>query len=216
MKRSYLKDWAGHVALVSVVGSLVLSAAAAPAIARTGPSYGGGSDINNDTAYEGRNQWGVRAGYSISTSGTKTVTSALRDSYSFCAAIDRQEYLVDCLGEQLAEIAAAIPETGDYAQAKKILQEASGKLRRLARANASPSMPPIRVSGTVKGKKITTRPLTPVRRERVKSVNQQAAQILQEAETKLLRSAETSDRRLIAYAQMAKAVGSNKTLLRSA
>ena len=47
-------------------------------------------------------------------------------------------------------------------------------------------------------------------------VNQQAAAILEEAETKLLRSAAASDRRLIAYAQMAKAVGSNKTLLRSA
>ena len=74
----------------------------------------------------------------------------------------------------------------------------------------------MRATGKLGGKTVRTRPLTAVRKERVKEVNRKAAAIMEEAETKLLRSAQASDRRLIAYAKIAKAVGSNKKLLRSA
>jgi hypothetical protein len=79
-----------------------------------------------------------------------------------------------------------------------------------------PTAPRIRAKSAVRGKTVQTKPLNAVRKSAVKKVNVEAANILEEAETKLLRSAASSDRRLIAYAQMAKAVGSNKTLLRSA
>lgn len=215
MKRIYLKSMTGLVLAGAVTGSLMLSATDLAAF--TGPGRDYDSDtFNDDRGPEGRNQWDVDTGYVISTPGTKSVTDALQDSYAFCARIERQEYLADCIGDQLEEVATAIPDWGDYAEAKDILLETSSKLRRLARTNASPSRPPIRAQGTVKGKQIRTGPLTPVREDRVETVKQQAAAILEEAETKLLRSAQASDRRLIAYAQMAKAVGSNKTLLRSA
>ncbi len=165
---------------------------------------------------QGRNQRQIYLGGIVTTEGGTEVANAITDAYGFCIQIKPPEYLVDCLGEQLREIADALPPTGDYAEAKEILEEAADELRALVRANADPAKPLIQASGRVAGKRIVTKPLVAVRPERAPAVKQQAANILAEAETKLLRSAEASDRRLIAYAQMAKAVGSNKTLLRSA
>ena len=69
------------------------------------------------------------------------------------------------------------------------------------------------VASKARRKPIATKPFTPVRRDMVKQVNKRAANILAETVTRLLRSAEPSDRRMIASAQMARTVGSNKTLL---
>lgn len=147
---------------------------------------------------------------------TEVITDAISDAYSLCERMRRPEYLVDCLGVQLELIANAMPSSGDYAEAREILEDASKQLRVLASANAAPNVPRVRTRSQIKGKTVNSKPLTPVRSDRIKQVNIAAAKIMEETETKLLRSAGSSDRRLIAYAQMAKAVGSNKTLLRSA
>lgn len=164
----------------------------------------------------GRNQWLIYVGGRATKKGGEEVGEAIEGAYGFCIQVKPPEYLVDCLAEQYAEIAEALQPTGDYAEAKKILEETAEELRALVRANRDPVKPQVRATGRVKGKRIATKPLVAVRPERAAAVKQQAANIIAEAETKLLRSAESSDRRLIAYAQMAKAVGSNKTLLRSA
>jgi hypothetical protein len=57
--------------------------------------------------------------------------------------------------------------------------------------------------------------LTPIKTEAVSSTGVQAAEILEEAQTLLLRSTSNSDRRKVHYAQMAQAVGSETILLRS-
>ncbi|MEM6304055.1 MAG: hypothetical protein AAF744_05000 [Pseudomonadota bacterium] len=165
---------------------------------------------------EPTNRWGILVGRRITPDATESVTSAILGSYAVCARVIPEEYQVDCLREQLEEIAAALPDSGEYAEAKDILEEAARKLDRIVRANASPTLPPVRASTVVSGKPIKTKPLRAVRPESVRAAKRQAAAVIEEAETKLLRSAQASDRRLIAYAQMARAVGSNKTLLRSA
>lgn len=158
----------------------------------------------------------------VSPPVTASISRDIEAAAEFCDRIiderrkGDERYLVDCIGERLLAIARAMPRTGEYAQAREILMEAGEELRALARANKSPTAPVGRARGTVGNKVVRTRPLTPVRRESVPAVKRAAAAILQEAETKLLRSAAASDRRLIAYAQIAKAVGSNKKLLRSA
>jgi hypothetical protein len=124
--------------------------------------------------------------------------------------------LVDCIGERLLRIARSLPKTSEYDEAREILIEAAKELRALATANQAPRAPRIHAVGRVGKAVVRTRPLTPVRRDTVPRVKREAADILQEAETKLLRAAQASDRRLIAYAQIARAVGSNKRLLRSA
>jgi hypothetical protein len=180
--------------------------------------YNGGPDNTNDVL-EGtslNNPYGIVLTTRATPPVTGTITDAIRGSYKFCARLRDKAYLVDCLAERLEVIAKTMSKSGDYGEARKILLDTAKKMRRLAAANKSPSKPRIRATGTVRNKKITTKPLTPVRQDRVKQVNREAANLLAEAETKLLRSAQASDRRLIAYAQLAKAVGSNKTLLRSA
>ena len=63
---------------------------------------------------------------------------------------------------------------------------------------------------------VTTPPITPVKPETIVPLRQAAANVLEEAETKLLRSASSDAKRAIHYQKIAAAVGSNKVLLRSA
>jgi hypothetical protein len=206
--------WGGLAAATLV---LVPGDAAAQSEGEYG-GYDGDRDNPGDvtvTGTVGANRWGIASAFRAAPGPTAAVTTAIRDSYGFCASVGAG-YLVDCLGEQLESISSSVSKSGDYGAAREILAEAATDLRAIAAANRAPAQPRVRARGQVGGREIETGPLTPVRPERVAAVNQAAAAVLQEAETKLLRSAEASDRRLIAYAEMAKAVGSNKTLLRSA
>lgn len=206
----------------------VIAAMAMPAVSQVRDDSGTEDEIDpyypvnetdNPDTYgwvKGKNQWKLNLGFSATPEGGEAVGDAIEGSYALCALVQPDDYLVDCLAEQLEEIAAALPPTGDYAEAKEILEDAAQEMRALVRANANPAKPRIRATGRVAGKRITTKPLTPVLPARNPAVKAQAAKILEETQTKLLRSAQNSDKRLIAYANMAKAVGSNKTLLRSA
>lgn len=147
---------------------------------------------------------------------SSSVAASITGSGAFCDQLIDERYKIDCMGERLLAAARAMPATPDYQEARQILIEAGEKIRALARANQAPAAPVARAVGKINNTTVRTRPLVPVAREKVRSASLQAANILQEAETKLLRAAEASDRRLIAYAQIAKAVGSNKKLLRSA
>jgi hypothetical protein len=151
----------------------------------------------------------------VSNQATERVTRSIEGVYAFCLSVGQQEYLVDCLGAGLADLADELPNTGDYAEAKVILENAAVKLRALAQANASPTLPKARLSGTINNTPVRTKRLTPVKTEAVSSTAVQAAAILEEAETLLLRSTSNSDRRKVHYAQMAQAIGSQKILLRS-
>tara|TARA_R110002049_G_scaffold10127_3_gene50409 strand:- start:116670 stop:117299 length:630 start_codon:yes stop_codon:yes gene_type:complete len=209
------------MALCLALASLTVMAATS-AMAQDEGEYTSGEDDYGDNPNDdgapgaSRNPYDIAKTPRATPEATSSVTTAISGSYAFCVRAVAAEYLVDCLGEQLKVITQSMSNTGDYGEARKILEDTSNKLRKLAAANAAPNLPRVRVKSKINNKAVATKPLTPVRKEAVKQVNAQAADILAEAETKLLRSAGSSDRRLIAYAQMAKAVGSNKTLLRSA
>lgn len=147
--------------------------------------------------------------------GTSFVTGLIADAYAICSNLPQKEYTVDCLGERLEVLARSLPNRGDYAEAKKVIADTSKQLRSLARKNRSRTKPRARLVNTVRGKKVTTSPVIPVRTEAVEQTIRQAAVIMKEAETKLLRSSANSDRRKVHYAQMAQAIGSNKVLLRA-
>ena len=151
----------------------------------------------------------------VNTKGTAYVTSLIADAYAICSGQPQKEYTVDCLGERLEVLAKSMPNTGDYVEAKKVIADTSKKLRNLARKNRSTTKPRARLRNKVRGKTLTTTPVIPVKTEAVASTIRQAAEIMKEAETQLLRSSANSDRRKVHYAQMAKAIGSNKILLRA-
>lgn len=150
----------------------------------------------------------------VSNLTTSAVNDAISLSISICSS-GAQEYLVSCLGGQLLEIANALPDTGDYAQSAKIIEDAGRKLQALARQNRTRSKPVVRFSASTSAGTVTTGPLIAVATASLPSVNQQAAAILQEAETLLLRSVTNSDRRKSHYETIAAVVGSGKVLLRS-
>ena len=150
----------------------------------------------------------------VSAAATKSVTDALTLANAICFG-GASEYLVSCLGSQLADIADSMPKTGDYAESARILKDASDKLNALARENRARGKPTIRYSAKVGDKSILTGSLIAVQTASIPSVNQRAEAILQEAETLLLRSTSNSDRRRSHYAAMSRVVGSSKVLLRS-
>lgn len=150
-----------------------------------------------------------------SAAATALIVRAIEGAYTFCASAEQQEYLVSCLSDRFAEIAAEIPKSGDYAEAAKILKNASAKMQAIARDNKSKTLPKARLKGVMDGAEITTSRLIPVETSAVNASVMQTAEVLEETQTLLLRSAENSDRRKIPYEQIAQAVGSQKVLLRS-
>ena len=163
-----------------------------------------------------REVFGIPPSSRVTPPTTSSISEAILDSSEFCGTIKDKRYRPDCVAERLIAVARSMPQTGEYAQAREILMEAGLEIRALVQANKEPDAPVGRATGRLGNSQVRTRPLVPVKAQSLRQVNRQAANILQEAETKLLRAAEASDRRLIAYAQIAQAVGSNKTLLRSA
>lgn len=149
-----------------------------------------------------------------SNSVTETIVFELNGASEFCRQIGEAEYLVDCLGDRLAEIAAKLPSNGAYADSNAALANAAQKLAALVRQNASDALPPLQLATRSLGGNASTT-LRAVRSDAMATVNAQARAILEEAETILLRSAENSQRRQLHHARIARAVGSTKLLLRS-
>lgn len=130
-----------------------------------------------------------------------------------CASYD-PVYRIDCLRRGLKDVADRIPGVGDYRQAKRIIAQAASKLGGIHANNADASQPRVRTRGNARFKRQRT--LTAVKRQNLRQAMQQAAAVIEEAETLLLRSAENSQKRSSHYQQIAAAVGSTKVLLRSA
>lgn len=152
----------------------------------------------------------------FSTQATDVIVNGIDEARQFCGSIGNSAYAVDCLSERLAAVASAMPAGGGYGDARAALLDASRKLNALARANAAPDLPRANVRQPGEGGIATTRPLIPVDPARLAEVSRAAEAIVAEAETVLLRSAESVAERTIHYTRIATAVGSNKALLRSA
>lgn len=148
----------------------------------------------------------------VSTANTDQVVQQLARGRQLCEGLADPEYSIDCMGDSLQKAAESLPDDGDYADVKRTLQEAASKLAELARQNASRSL----TRGLVQSNGLqSSRRLTPVATEALAALNAQASEIIDQAETVLLRSAQSSERRQIHYQRIAEAVGSNKILLRS-
>ncbi len=151
----------------------------------------------------------------LSRANTNRVVRILKSGQAFCASLDQDVYAIDCLAERMEAAAAAMPAAGEYAEARDALLAGAARLNALAVANADPATPRAIASEPTDGGIRTTRPLVPVRAEQLAEVAAQAQQIVEETETLLLRSAESSSARKVHYERIAAAVGSNKVLLRS-
>ena len=131
-----------------------------------------------------------------------------------CGGYD-ETWRIDCLSVELERVAARLPKTRAYDNARAEVTAAAARLHAIAMANADPARPAVRREATVQGTKVrTTRPITPVAPARVAAANAEATAVVDELATTLLRSASTptAQREL---ARVAQAVDSTKVLLRS-
>lgn len=72
---------------------------------------------------------------------TARIAAQARDAFDFCAALVSREYVVDCLSERLEEVAASIPQAGDYAPMRQAIETASQRLEAVVERYPSRDMP---------------------------------------------------------------------------
>jgi hypothetical protein len=148
--------------------------------------------------------------------GGDAVATRLDAINAFCSALP-EIYRIDCLIERYSALVQSLPWGGPYGEVKQILgdtvRELNGVVARYADTTAAPIRPTVRRGASSSR---SSRPLVPVRADASRAANAAAAAILEEASTRLLRSAENSERRAVNFQRIAQAVDSSKVLLRSA
>ena len=123
---------------------------------------------------------------------------------------------VDCLQWNFEKLARGLPRTGDYAPLRAVLDQAAKRLDVLVVKNSDPGVS--RITPRIPNKPLapSVGPLAAIRPAELPRVMAEAAAIVDDTSTILLRSTENSERRQIAYQEIAVAIDSTKVLLRSA
>lgn len=181
-----------------------------------GDDIGGGGGDNNDDGGAPVNRR-VPAGPPVEATEAQTtvIIRKMDDNERLCDALG-DVYDIGCFAQTYRELANDIPANGDYAEARETILQAARELDDLVRRNIDRQKPPLSARLTTStGETVRTPPIAAVRADRAPQLRQQAADILEEAETVLLRSASSDATRAIHFQRIAAAVGSNKVLLRS-
>lgn len=132
-----------------------------------------------------------------------------------CGNVPDPAYTVDCVADYFDWLADRLPQTSDFREAESIIRDAASQLNRVARDNASPTKRPavLRLGNSNAPSRRTSRVVIPVAPERQAAARAAAVDIVKEAETRLLRSAEGSNRRRVAFTSIAAAVGNSSLIL---
>lgn len=145
---------------------------------------------------------------------TNRISKDFNAAVTECGRYD-EVYRIDCLRQNMQRIAASLPDEGDYGRVKRILTNAAGKLGGIVEKYADPKAPRLTPPAGANPRFRQNRSYKAVRRDKVRQAMAEASQVVQEAATQLLRSAENSSARLAHYQSISVAVGSTKVLLRS-
>lgn len=144
-------------------------------------------------------------GYHLALSDTLTngIVLVLGAASRECGQLP-PEFRADCLQVSFRRAARATENSPDYGAAAALLNSASRRISILVSRNADPA-----------AGRSGTRRYRAVKKSAVRAVNSAAAAVVTETETKLLRSAGSSQHRKTHYQRIAQAVGSTKRILRS-
>lgn len=145
---------------------------------------------------------------------TTQIVTRLNQIQRICEFIG-EEYRIACFATTYRQLANDIPANGDYAESRDVLLDTARKLNNLLRSNLDRSKPRLRARTDTPSGQVQTPPMRAVQAPNAPQLNRQASAIVEEAETVLLRSANSDAARSIHYQRIAAAVGSNKVLLRS-
>jgi hypothetical protein len=164
---------------------------------------GGGSSSGSDGGPQG-----------ISPAATDRFAKMFLDTTAFCRQLDIR-YRIDCLYARFRMIAQSLPLTGDYAALRAALIKAANRLEDVVDSYEDPAGP--KVSPRLKSQPAAQRmrPLSPIRPEKQAVANRVATEVVTELSAVLLRSSSGSERRQLAFQEIAAAVDSTKVLLRS-
>lgn len=140
------------------------------------------------------------------------IVTRLEDIEGRCRAVGG--YTTDCLAERLEVLEKEMSGLAGYADARNIIRDTAAQLRQITQDNLDLDRPKARIESR-DGSFRSSRPLSAVSPAQKQQVIAQTLAVLNEAETRLLRSAAASTGRAVQYQQIAAALGSNKVLLRS-
>lgn len=152
----------------------------------------------------------------ITSSGTDSIREQIAVANELCGWFP-VEVRIDCVADRLRDIARTIPTTGEYAPVREALEEAVSDLREISGRNAAAGVTPRRFQAPhpVDGAPVRTSRLTAVAPDLQSQALQEALSVVEELETKLLRSAENSRKRQVHFQEIAASISSTKLLLRS-
>lgn len=147
---------------------------------------------------------------------TGRIDQALRGALATCGPSQLElRYRIDCIRFYFMQLAHELPETGDYAPLQQALAEGAAKLDAIVRRDLDPGAPALRPRVGGRPAAPRTAPIRAVSPAAEARAAREAAAVIEETATILLRSAENSQRRMAHFQQIAAAIGSTKVLLRS-
>jgi len=143
---------------------------------------------------------------------TNGVVSTIGEVERVCRSVPA-EYRISCLGEGFKWAARQMPSNPDYREARAAVSKAGSRLQKIAKSNADRKAP---VHTTAKARQWKSKKkFTAVQKAKLKTATAAASAVIKETETRLLRSAENSQRRRVHYQKIASSVGSTRRILRS-
>lgn len=165
---------------------------------------------------------GHTQGYTTGSGANRTSQPAVDDvlrgftsgAQQLCGNVPDPAYRVDCLADYFDWLADRLPQSQDFREAQSILRDAARQMNRVARENASSTRRPavIRQNSSASSKR-TSRAVIPVAPERQAAARAAAVAIVKETQTRLLRAAERSERRKVAFTNIAAAIGNSSLIL---
>ncbi|MEM1045649.1 MAG: hypothetical protein AAGL24_05845 [Pseudomonadota bacterium] len=148
----------------------------------------------------------------FSDSATNATVRLIGEVEQVCRSVS-PEYRISCLGDGFKWVGKTMPNRPDYRAARSAISKAGSRLQSIAKQNRDRGAP---VGTTTQGREWKARKkFTPVEKSKLRSANAAAVAAIQEAETRLLRAGENSDKRRVHYQRIAAAMGSTKRILRS-
>jgi len=155
------------------------------------------------------------SGYGLSQSATAAVSDVIANVAVGCEDLP-VEYRIDCLGKGLTLLARkVVPARGDYREMKHELRRAGNRLRSIARQNRDRAKPVIAHIQTTGRGGSSARRIRPIKQEALQQATEEAIGVIREAQTRLLRSDEGSQRRRVHYQAVSRSLDSAIRILRS-
>lgn len=199
-----------------MLSSALVLALAVPAQGQStsGPSGPSSTPSSSTSTLSGHGSGSAAEIAAASAAVTASTVKNIQAVRNECGQYD-PVYRIDCLQQGLRQVAKRLPVSSEYRPMRALIEKAAGDLNRIVRANVDPAQPKLEAKPGANPRFKAKRTYTAIKKTALKKAMAQAAAIIDELETQLLRASENSEKRLQHYQQVAVAVGSTKVLLRS-